>query len=223
MAKERKGARSSPGSSPGSGQADGIEALDASPIHLLHRALQVALDLYAEETAREPALEPQLTQRQYAVLVAAGSADGLNQTDLVRLTGIDRSTLADLVARLISRDLLARERSNVDARANTVRLTESGRAALESTKARISTVDARLLALLPKSRREGFTATLLALAAGSGKAEKAREEKARRKAEKQALKAARKAGEKSGVKSGEKTGGKPGGKARKAKGKKVQA
>ncbi len=211
MAKERKGARSSPKPA----QADAIEALDASPIHLLHRALQVALDLYAEETAREPVLEPQLTQRQYAVLVAAGAQEGLNQTDLVRLTGIDRSTLADLVARLISRDLLARERSSVDARANTVRLTESGRAALESTAARIAIVDERLLALLPKSRRDGFTATLMALAAGSGKAEKAREEKARRKAEKQALKAARK--------SADKSPGKAGDKPRKAKGKKAQA
>ena len=70
-----------------------------------------------------------LTQRQFTVLAAAGAADGVSQSDLVRATGIDRSTLADLVARMIAKGLLERERSATDARANTVRLSARARPA----------------------------------------------------------------------------------------------
>ena len=75
--------------------------LAASPSHLMHRALQLALDIYAEEAGPDG-----LTQRQFAVLEAASHKAGLTQTDLVRATGIDRSTLADLVARMTAKGLL---------------------------------------------------------------------------------------------------------------------
>jgi len=101
-----------------SAKSGGLPALDKSPSHLLHRALQVALDLYAEEFGPGG-----LTQRQYAVLSAVATQDGLTQTDLVRITGIDRSTLADMAARMITKGLLERQRSASDARANAVSLT----------------------------------------------------------------------------------------------------
>ncbi len=65
--------------------------LAESPSHLMHRALQLALDIYAEEAGPDG-----LTQRQFAVLEAVAARSGLTQTDLVKATGIDRSTLADL-------------------------------------------------------------------------------------------------------------------------------
>ncbi|MBV9509270.1 MAG: winged helix-turn-helix transcriptional regulator [Caulobacteraceae bacterium] len=130
-------------------------ALESSPSHLLHRALQLALDIYSEETGPDA-----ITQRQYAVLSAVAAQEGLTQTDLVRATGIDRSTLADLVARMIGKNLLARERSAVDARANTVRLTEDGRTALEAAQPRVAAADARILKLLPMRKREAFLGVL---------------------------------------------------------------
>ena len=130
-------------------------ALDDSPSHLLHRALQVSLDIYAEEFGDDP-----LTQRQYAVLAAVEAQEGLTQTDLVRATGIDRSTQADMAARMIAKGLLARERSTADARANAVRLTEAGRAALTAAKPRMAAADARVLGLIGGSKREAFVAQL---------------------------------------------------------------
>jgi MarR family transcriptional regulator, temperature-dependent positive regulator of motility len=126
-------------------------ALERSPSHLLHRALQLALDIYAEETGPDA-----VTQRQYAVLSAVAAHEGLTQTDLVRATGIDRSTLADLVARMIGKSLLARQRSIADARANTVSLTDGGRAALDEAKPRVAAADARILKLLPTRKRDAF-------------------------------------------------------------------
>ena len=46
-------------------------ALDRSPSHLLHRAVQLALDIYAEELGAGA-----VTQRQYAVLAAAARPTG---------------------------------------------------------------------------------------------------------------------------------------------------
>ncbi len=134
--------------------------LERSPSHLLHRALQRALDIYAE-TAGPTAV----TQRQYAVLAAVAANEGLTQSDLVRSTGIDRSTLAELVARMLGKDLLSRERSNEDARANTVSLTDKGRAALGEAEPRAQAADAAIMKLVPSGKRGGFMAALRALGA----------------------------------------------------------
>jgi DNA-binding MarR family transcriptional regulator len=134
--------------------------LSQSVTHLLHRVLQLALDYHAEASGPTG-----LTQRQYTVLAAAGAADGVSQSDLVRATGIDRSTLADLVARMISKGLLERERSATDARANTVRLSDAGRLALSEGGKPAGRSDERLLDLLPPKKRESFLKTLATLAA----------------------------------------------------------
>lgn len=138
--------------------------LDRSPSHLLHRALQLALDVYAEEVGADA-----LTQRQFAVLSAVADNEGLTQTDLVRATGIDRSTLADMVARMIGKGLLARERSAVDARANTVRLTDAGRAELDAARDKVLAADAKILGFLPGGKRDGFVNTLRDLAKAGDK------------------------------------------------------
>ncbi len=136
--------------------------LSHSVTHLLHRVLQLALDFHAEASG-----PTRLTQRQYTVLAAVGAADGVSQSDLVRATGIDRSTLADLVARMISKGLLERERSATDARANTVRLSEAGRLSLAEGGKPAARSDARLLDLLPQKKRESFLKTLATLAAAA--------------------------------------------------------
>ncbi|HEY1927793.1 MAG TPA: MarR family winged helix-turn-helix transcriptional regulator [Caulobacteraceae bacterium] len=149
------------------------DGLNASPTHLLHRALQLALDFHAD--AAGPSA---LTQRQFTVLAAASHAEGLTQNDLVRATGIDRSTLADLVARLLAKGLLLRERSATDGRANTVRLSDAGRQALAEGAGAAATADLRLLALLSPKKRDGFMKTLASLAAAADAPPPAKEVKA---------------------------------------------
>lgn len=157
-----------------------------SPSHLMHRVLQLSLDIYAEEAGPDG-----LTQRQFAVLEAVSARSGLTQTDLVKATGIDRSTLADLVARMTTKGLLDRERSTLDARAKAVRLSDAGQAALEAARPRVAAADKRILALLPKTRREGFLDLLTSLTdAADAAPEQARAEaKIARKTAKEARKA----------------------------------
>ncbi len=172
-----------------------VAALERSPSHLLHQALQFALDVYAGET--EGAGAP-LTQRQFAVLAAVETHPSPTQTDLVRATGVDRSTLADMIARLIARGLLQRERSALDARANVVRLTDDGAAALAVMRPRAAAADQRILQVLGGGKRDGFVSALRALArAGEaslvdGEDEARQEKKARKAAAKAADAAERK-------------------------------
>jgi DNA-binding MarR family transcriptional regulator len=143
-------------------EAPAVSALESSPGHLLHRVLQLALDVYAEEVGRGA-----VTQRQFAVLAAVEGREGQSQTDLVRLTGIDRSTLADMVQRMITKGLLVRERSPDDARANTVGLTEAGRAVLDEIGPKVAAADTRLLKRLSSGKRRVFLDLLRDLA-GAG-------------------------------------------------------
>ncbi len=136
-----------------------VAVLAHSPSHLLHRALQLALDVYTEETGAGA-----VTQRQYAVLAAVAADEGLTQTELVTATGIDRSTLADMIARMIEKGFLGRERSTTDARAKTVRLTAKGRTALDEAAPKVAAADRRILANLTSGKRDAFIAALGALA-----------------------------------------------------------
>ncbi len=136
--------------------------LNASATHLLHRALRLGLDFYADASGNGA-----VTQRQLTVLAAAGAAPGLTQNDLVRATGIDRSTLAELVSRMLKLGLLERRRSATDARANTVTLSAAGRSALTAGAGPSAAADERLLGLLSPKKREVFLKTLATLAAAA--------------------------------------------------------
>ena len=97
--------------------------------------------------------ELDLTPRQYAVLVTVAAHEGLSQTDLVKETGVDRSTLADIVRRMLRKGLLLRERTKHDARAYAIRLSDKGSAVLaRAAPAAIRADDTVLQALTPRQR-----------------------------------------------------------------------
>lgn len=101
-----------------------------------------------------------LTPRQYAILLTVAQNEGLSQTHLVEKTGIDRSTLADIVRRLLKKGLLQRRRTKDDARAYAVKLTEEGFRILKSAEPMAKKVDDRILAALPNQQRERFVQDL---------------------------------------------------------------
>ena len=134
-------------------------SLKSSPGHLLRRAQQYAHDLYAKEVS---ASGP--TPRQYEVLHVVAQNAGLSQTDLVGHTGIDRSTLADMIARMMKKGLLSRKRTKEDARANAVSITASGRKMLNSANAKVAKAERAALSVLPKTQQAGFMKALKAYA-----------------------------------------------------------
>jgi DNA-binding MarR family transcriptional regulator len=123
--------------------------LERSPVHLLHRAGQCAGDIFQAEMS-----DGGLTPRQYAVLYTVSHNEGLSQTNLVDKTGIDRSTLADIIRRMLKKGLLARRRTKEDARAYAVKLTDEGWRVLRSAEPVARRVDEKILATLSTSERE---------------------------------------------------------------------
>ena len=128
---------------------------EMSAIHLLHRAGQCADELFAKKIGKVD-----LTPRQFAVLMVVAKSEDLSQTALVDATGIDRSTLADIVRRLVERGLLARKRTKQDARMYAVRLSAAGRNAIESAQPGAVASNDELLSSLPVSQRATFVSAL---------------------------------------------------------------
>jgi DNA-binding MarR family transcriptional regulator len=172
--------------------------LKKSPGHLLHRAQQFASERFSKARGGG-----KLTQRQFAVLHATGRDEGLTQTELVKRTGIDRSTLAELVARMVKNGLLDRRKLPDDARANAVHLTDSGRDLLDAATLGAMEADKAILSALPKNKRANFLQTLrritVMLEEGeealikAREKEKAKRKKAKKKAKEKAKAKARKA------------------------------
>lgn len=127
----------------------------SSALHLLHRAGQCADELFAINIGGAD-----LTPRQFAVLKAIAGAREPSQTDLVDQTGIDRSTMADIVRRLIAKSLVQRRRTRRDARMYAIKLTDKGRAALDMAEPAVRTTDERILSPLPQAQREQFLKAL---------------------------------------------------------------
>lgn len=123
--------------------------LERSPLHLLHRAGQCAAEIFQMELG-----SGDITPRQFAVLVTVSQNEGLSQTHLVERTGIDRSTLADVVRRMLKKGLLQRRRTREDARAYAVKLTDEGWRVLKSVDPLARKVDDKILSSLPSTQRE---------------------------------------------------------------------
>jgi len=143
-----------------------VKQFSRSPSHLLKRAAQYANFIYMGEVGKSG-----LTHRQFTVLLAVDANDGKSQTDLVKLTGIDRSTLADLVARLMEQGYLVRRRTKEDGRTNAIRITAVGKKMLKTALPGADEVDRQLLSLVPGSERKNFLDNLAILAAEMEKVE----------------------------------------------------
>ena len=130
----------------------------STPLALLHRAHQRADGLFAS------AIGGVMTHRQFMVMSAVASSDGCSQTDIVAHTGIDRSTMADLVRRLIGKGWIKRRRTPEDTRAYAVRITDQGTAALKVAAEAAEKAEDEFLAGLSKSDCARFAALLEVLA-----------------------------------------------------------
>ena len=133
------------------------ELCDLSVVDLLHRASQSADVTFVRHVG------DRLNARQYAVMRAVAQGEGLSQQAIVEATGIDRSTLASMVQRLVRRGLLQRRRTKRDARAYAVRLTAAGKDALMKLEPGAQNADAQLLATIQSSRRVQLRSALMDL------------------------------------------------------------
>ena len=140
--------------------------LSKSTSHLLHRAQQAAVNLSTEALSSQG-----LTLRQFAVLAALAAEEGQSQSSLVDRTGIDRSTLAEMVRRMEASGYIERTTSPEDARAKAVSLLAKGREVYEAALPGVEAADKELLAMIRSNRRAGFILSLAAIGAPEGEPE----------------------------------------------------
>jgi DNA-binding MarR family transcriptional regulator len=133
--------------------------LSEAPSHLIRRCQQFYGDLYAREAGAK-----ELTKQQFTLLCALEQNDGVSQTALVEITGIDRSTLAEMVRRMLEKGLLSRERTEEDQRANAVAISPSGRKALRGARNAADRAERALLEALPQPERQKFVKALSQIA-----------------------------------------------------------
>lgn len=142
---------------------------DQSVLQLLHRASQSAEDLLAQHLTRAG-----VTPRQLTVLRAAASIQSASQTALVSQTGIDRSTLADIVRRLVEAGLVRRERTEADARMYAIEVTETGTRLLADLAPEVGSVSQHILDLVEEPDRPALLRALKAIVENLGPVASAR-------------------------------------------------
>ena len=127
-------------------------------LDLLHRLNQLADQEFRRHAGTV------LTPRQYDVLAAVASAEDSNQTQVAGRLGMDNSTMALMVERLVKGGLLNRWRDSKDGRAFVPSLTSTGRIALETGEAAAGKAEEALLSNLTEQSRDELLAALRSVA-----------------------------------------------------------
>lgn len=132
-----------------------VDELFRRPGFLVRRLHQIHLALFIEECA---GLD--ITPVQYSVMTVVAAQPEVEQGRVGYEVGVDRATLAKVVARLEARDLLRRKRSRGDRRLKLVELTAKGRALLRQVDGPALRAHARTIEALPPKQRALFLADL---------------------------------------------------------------
>lgn len=114
---------------------------------LVRRAQQVHNRLWGLLVSDE------VTSPQFSVLLALESDPEADQRTIGRAASLDRSTVADVVDRMVRRGYLERRRDPADQRRNLLSLTDEGRALLERLGTRARAMNEALLATLDEDDR----------------------------------------------------------------------
>lgn len=102
----------------------------------------------------------EVSSPQFGVLSCLKTDPGLSQADLCSELDLDRSTIADIVQRLVDRGYVSRERHAEDKRRYCLFLTPQGTSEYEALVPRVSELDAELTAQLTASEHDQLQALL---------------------------------------------------------------
>lgn len=121
--------------------------LAVTPGHLIRRAQQIAVAIFAEQLA-----SADITPVQFAILNALMDSPGIDQVSLAKSVAFDPATLGSVVGRLEAKGWVKREADPADLRRKRLLVTTSGVQFLASVQADVAQVQAKIL--LPLSEQE---------------------------------------------------------------------
>lgn len=141
-----------------------VGSLADRPGFLVRRLHQIHLALFAEEC-----LPFGVTPVQYSIMSVLRHQPDLDQASLAHEVGVDRATLANVVARLEGRDLVKRTQGLHDRRLKHVRLSPAGhRLVVRMSDAAQRAHDRTVEPLSPRQRANFLAALRKLVEAGNG-------------------------------------------------------
>lgn len=102
-----------------------------------------------------------ITARQYLILRCISEIQPCSQTQIVEVAGIDRSTVAEVIQRLVKSGHVTRRRNRNDSRAYDISLTAKGRAELTEARRTDATVNGALLNVLTNTEEKKLRRVLV--------------------------------------------------------------
>jgi DNA-binding MarR family transcriptional regulator len=133
----------------------------AAPGHLIRRAHQLAVSIFAENTATFD-----ITPVQFAMLNALVDEPGEDQITLASKVAFDAATSGAVIARLEAKGLLRRDADPKDKRRKLLTATKEGEKAVQAMKASVAQVQNQLLQPLSEAEAQLLTALLQKMVAG---------------------------------------------------------
>jgi DNA-binding MarR family transcriptional regulator len=128
------------------------------PGFLIRRLHQLHCALFLEETRGFG-----ITPVQYSLMTTLASCGELEQSSLALYIGLERTSVAEVLPRLLSRGLLALRRSPADRRVKLIRLTAKGRSLVRKMDRPVRRAHDRTIDKLDSSARDSFLLRLIEL------------------------------------------------------------
>ena len=132
--------------------------LFARPGFLIRRLHQIHSGLFTEETKVF-----NITPVQYSLLTALAEHGEMDQNTLAMEIGLERTTVAEVLPRLESRELIERNPSTLDKRVKLVKLSRKGKAMVRRMEDAAQRAHDRTIEHLPAAERQLFMLQLIRL------------------------------------------------------------
>jgi DNA-binding MarR family transcriptional regulator len=137
---------------------DENRVIHEKPGHLIRRLQQIAVALFVSETNGF-----EITPVQYAALLAVSLHPSIDQTALVNIIAYDRSTIGEVIARLVTKKLVRRTKGESDGRTKVLHVTAAGKHLLHDIQPFVLAAQRQILAPLSPEERTLFMKMLARL------------------------------------------------------------
>ena len=135
--------------------------LAAAPGHLIRRAHQIAVAIFAEQLAAAD-----VTPVQFAILSAVLDSPGMDQISLAKRVAFDAATSGSVIGRLEVKGWLRRQPDSADRRRKLLVVTPEGAQALHRMQGQVAKVQAQILSPLSPDEQALFVGLLARLVQG---------------------------------------------------------
>lgn len=132
-----------------------------APGHLIRRAQQIAVSIFADRLAASD-----ITPVQFAILNALSDTPDMDQVTLAKRVAFDPATSGSVIGRLEAKGWLTRQAHATDRRRKLLVVTPEGMQALASMQTAVAEVQTQILAPLNADEQKQFVDLLARLVAG---------------------------------------------------------